>query len=166
MDENDQLKHLEMVQSVINRLAGNSFLIKGWAITISLAGFGLFVNSDYKPAFLVLVAFAAFIFWVLDAYYLKQERSFRRLYEDVANIQNQKNKKGAKILSMDTSRYRNEVSNMLGVMLSFPTVLIYALIFAMIGALYYILVHFQLKGVRFLWREECFSVFTISMFGR
>ncbi len=27
-------KHLEFVQAVINRLAGNSFLLKGWSITL------------------------------------------------------------------------------------------------------------------------------------
>ncbi|MEN9503463.1 MAG: hypothetical protein RI964_2748 [Pseudomonadota bacterium] len=30
----DRLKHLEMLQQVITRMASNSFLIKGWSITL------------------------------------------------------------------------------------------------------------------------------------
>ena len=29
-----KLKHLEMVQGVINRMASNSFMLKGWAVTL------------------------------------------------------------------------------------------------------------------------------------
>ena len=29
-----KLKHLELVQSVINRMASNSFMLKGWAVTL------------------------------------------------------------------------------------------------------------------------------------
>ena len=38
MDDKDQVvKHLEMIQGVVNRLAYNSFLIKGWSMTILAA---------------------------------------------------------------------------------------------------------------------------------
>jgi hypothetical protein len=30
----DKIKHLEMIQAVISRLANNSFLLKGWSITL------------------------------------------------------------------------------------------------------------------------------------
>ena len=32
------IKHLEMIQGVVNRLAHNSFLIKSWSMTILIAG--------------------------------------------------------------------------------------------------------------------------------
>lgn len=32
--ENKQ-KHLEFIQSIINRMAGHSFLLKGWGVTLS-----------------------------------------------------------------------------------------------------------------------------------
>lgn len=136
MDKNGQLKHLEMIQSVINRLAGNSFLIKGWTITIALAGFGLFANNN-SPVFLISVTFGDIIFWILDAYYLRQERLFRALYEDMANIQSLKKRKGMKVLSMDTSKYYKRILGIPRAMFSFPTVLIYIAILAMAGFLYY-----------------------------
>ena len=36
-----KLKHLEMVQGVINRMANNSFMLKGWAVTLVAGIFAL-----------------------------------------------------------------------------------------------------------------------------
>ncbi len=40
MDE-DKRKHLEFIQGVINRHNSNSFMIKGWTITITAALYAL-----------------------------------------------------------------------------------------------------------------------------
>lgn len=121
-----KIKHLEMIQSIINRLAGNSFIIKGWSITLSLAGFGLFLER--KIFFLlILIVFSTIIFWLLDSYYLRQERLFRRLYEDTTNRSaNQKVD-----FSMDISKYQEETRSLVFVMFSFPTLLIYSAILIM-----------------------------------
>lgn len=29
-----KIKHLEMIQGIINRMASNSFYLKGWAVTL------------------------------------------------------------------------------------------------------------------------------------
>ena len=81
MDE-DRRKHLEFIQAVIARMAGNSFLLKGWTITLAAALFTLAVK-DANRVFAVIALFPAVCFWGLDAYYLRQERLFRRLYDDV-----------------------------------------------------------------------------------
>jgi len=86
MDGKDRvIKHLEIVQGVINRLANNSFLIKGWSMTI-LAAAILFIarsNGSYS-AFLTLSFVVPVIgFWTLDGYFLWQERLFRGIYNDV-----------------------------------------------------------------------------------
>jgi hypothetical protein len=36
--EESELKHLEFIQGVIARLANNSFLLKGWSVTL-VAGY-------------------------------------------------------------------------------------------------------------------------------
>ena len=78
MDEH-QIRHLEMVQRVVDRLARTSFLIKGWALTLCVATFG--VALDQGEALLGLLGMLALaVFWVLDAYYLHRERCFRRLH--------------------------------------------------------------------------------------
>src|SRR4051812_14452070 len=80
--EDNRIKHLEMIQAVIGRLGNDSFLVKGWAITVAGAFFGFAVNSD--KAYLALVSVVPTVFfWNLDTYYLWAERLFRILYDDV-----------------------------------------------------------------------------------
>lgn len=77
----DKEKHLEFIQGVINRMAQNSFLIKGWAITLVSALFAL-AAKDANQKYLLVAYFPIVIFWLLDSYYLYQERLFRDLYND------------------------------------------------------------------------------------
>lgn len=74
------VEHLKMVQGVINRMAQTSFILKGWMITVVITILGVSVaNSNTRLGLLAL--FPVLIFWGLDAYYLRQERLFRGLYE-------------------------------------------------------------------------------------
>jgi hypothetical protein len=74
-----QIAHLGLVQAVISRQAGNSFLIKGWALTITAALFGFAIGRDSWQ--LAALAFGpVLVFSWLDAYYFRQERLFRCLY--------------------------------------------------------------------------------------
>jgi len=84
-----KIKHLEFIQNVISRQAKNSFLLKGWVITI-LAALFTFPPKDgaFKQIFTVYVL--VFIFWMLDSYYLWQERLFRALYKHVRKLKEDK----------------------------------------------------------------------------
>lgn len=75
-------KHLELIQGVINRLSTNSFLLKGWSVVLVSALFALAAN-DSRIYFIYLAYFPAFAFWILDGYFLWQERLFRKLYDHV-----------------------------------------------------------------------------------
>ena len=77
-----QVKHLEFIQAVIKRMAGNSFQIKAWAVVLvsALLGFGV---QQESAGFAVIAVFPAVVFWTLDAFYLRQERLFRELYDAV-----------------------------------------------------------------------------------
>ena len=77
-----KLKHLELIQGVINRMAGNSFLLKGWSVTLTSALFAL-AAKDANPFFVYLAYFPCATFWALDGYFLRQERLYRELYEEV-----------------------------------------------------------------------------------
>lgn len=83
MDEK-KIKHLEFIQSIINRMNSNSFAIKGWAITIVSALLALYASSS-KVTYVFVAIIPTIIFWCLDSYYLQQERKFRGLYSDVIN---------------------------------------------------------------------------------
>jgi hypothetical protein len=81
--DEQNLKHLEMIQSVISRLAGNSFSMKGWSITLIAALMAL-AAKDANERYAAVALFPALCFWGLDAYYLRQERLFRKLYDAVS----------------------------------------------------------------------------------
>lgn len=75
-------KHLEFIQTAITRMANNSFLLRGWAVSLVAAVFALSikeVDAEYLMVSLTVLAF----FWALDGYYLALERAFVRLYRDV-----------------------------------------------------------------------------------
>lgn len=75
-----RMKHLELLQATIGRLGTNSFLIKGWALTVS--GGLITVAAGGVGWSVAAIAFLTTVgFWLLDAYYLGQERLFRCLYE-------------------------------------------------------------------------------------
>jgi hypothetical protein len=78
-----KLKHLEFIQGAIARMATNSFLFKGWAITLAaaLAGFGA---AESRAALLVIGVASTTLFWALDGYYLWLERGFVVLHRQVA----------------------------------------------------------------------------------
>lgn len=82
-DRSDHHKHMDYVEGVITRLANNSFLMKGWALTLSSALIGFAVTQ--RNAGLALAALLpSTAFWVLDTYYLRLERAFRAMYADIA----------------------------------------------------------------------------------
>jgi hypothetical protein len=82
---NPNIKHLEFIQAVITRMNTNSFQVKTWTITTTAALLAVYAGT--KNALFVLVAVVPVaISWMLDSYYLTQERRFRGLYNDVAGI--------------------------------------------------------------------------------
>lgn len=95
-----KLKHLEFIQSAVNRMANNSFLLKGWAVAIAGALL-TFSFKELNPRYVLVSLIAIASFWLLDGYYLSRERLFIKLYDHTRKIEN------AKIdFSMDTSSFR------------------------------------------------------------
>ncbi len=83
MDTDEKrIKHLEMIQGVINRLAGNSFAMKGWSVTLISALIVVAVDKG-KGEFALVGVFPALVFWILDGYFLWQERLFHQLFNAV-----------------------------------------------------------------------------------
>ena len=78
-DREQVIKHLEIIQGVINRLANNSFLIKGWSMAIISAAM-LFISKNQNYSEYTILSFWIPVagFWVLYGYFLWQERIFRK----------------------------------------------------------------------------------------
>lgn len=82
MENNNKITHLEMVQGIINRMASNSFMLKGWAVTL-VAGIFALASKDTDKLYFLIAYIPIVVFWGLDSYYLLQERLYRALYNKV-----------------------------------------------------------------------------------
>ncbi len=90
------LKHLEFIQGVIERMGRNSFIIKIQAIVLISAPSILLLLSydeiDLSFAWIIWLwlVISTLLFAFLDAYYLWQEQMFRELYEKVRKTSSDK----------------------------------------------------------------------------
>jgi hypothetical protein len=79
----NKLKHLEFIQNIITRMNSNSFMLKAWTISLISALFALAAN-DANMNYVLVSYIASPVFWILDGFYISQERQYRDLYSDVA----------------------------------------------------------------------------------
>jgi hypothetical protein len=79
----DTVKHLELIQSVVGRMGSNSFAVKAWSVALIAAILALAAQKDGSPCLILAGLLPVIVFWYLDAFYLRQERLFRRLYDAV-----------------------------------------------------------------------------------
>ena len=95
-------KELDLIQEVIKRMANNAFQVKTWMITglsavAALKGELLFQSSyenSYNWAGLGLsIAMLVIIvgFWYLDAFFLRTEKLYRKLYQWVVENRSKTN---------------------------------------------------------------------------
>lgn len=77
-----KMQHLQMIQDVITRMASNSFMLKGWAVTL-IAGIFALASKDTNKLYFIIVYIPVIAFWALDSYYLLQERLYRALYDKI-----------------------------------------------------------------------------------
>lgn len=127
----DQRKHLELLQITITRMAVNSFLIKGWSVTLVAALFAL-AAKDSDQSFVIVSYFPCILFWSLDGYYLAQERKFRSLYEAARSGK-------AEVYSMNTKPHEGQRDTWLSTMPSTTLLLFHGTIIAVISGMMVIL---------------------------
>jgi len=119
----DRVKHLEFVQAVIARHASNAFLIKGWAVTIAAALYGFALDKE-RPALAAVGVVVVAVFYLLDGYYLRQERLFRCLWDALTS--GPESERPA-VFSMRTDDYRhNDYPSWLKVLRARPLCAVYA----------------------------------------
>ncbi|AGK53181.1 hypothetical protein [Bacillus sp. 1NLA3E] len=82
MDE--KLKHLEFIQQAITRMASNSFMLKGWTVTLVVGLFAFANIKEMDSKFILLAFIPAIFFWILDGYFIQQEKKYRDLYKEVS----------------------------------------------------------------------------------
>jgi len=133
------LKAIEVVQGIINRIGRNSFLIKGWTITLVVITM-LLKGTDIQ----ILIAFVPlFVFWYLDAYFLWQERMYRELYKWIITT---KPIELETLFDMNAYRFESDVDSQLRIMRSktlicfYGSVVILILLYAIILPLVILLI--------------------------
>lgn len=119
-----KLKHLEFIQNIINRMARNSFVIKGWTLLL-VAAFLAFIARVGDANLMLIASVPVMLFWALDGYYLHQERRFRALYNSVRALD-----ESDIDFSMDTTELGG--GGLIGAILSKTLLMYYAAILAIL----------------------------------
>lgn len=82
--ESIRIAHLTMLQGVIARMGSNSFTLKALSATFGSAAIAVLATAQHpSPHYAVAALVPIMIFWLMDAQYLRYERSYRRLFERV-----------------------------------------------------------------------------------
>jgi len=125
--DNGRLKHLEIVQQVITRMATNSFFLKGWSVTLLSAILAIAVKEGLYR--MVAISFLPFLmFWILDGYFLHQERLYRKLW-DRLRVEEQETPTN---FSMNTAEVAQEVTSWFGVIFSKTLLLFHGVLLAVL----------------------------------
>ena len=127
-NENKQIAHLSMIQGVITRMGYNSFTLKALAATFGSATVAAIAAMDDPSLYLPIAAVVpVFAFWIMDAQYLRLERAYRKLYDQVRkeNVEDP--------FSLDASPYLKETSSVLRLAFSWSTSWFYFAVFLSLG---------------------------------
>ncbi|WFR55396.1 hypothetical protein QA584_17495 [Anaerocolumna sp. AGMB13025] len=74
-------KEIDLIQSCINRMAQNSFIVKGWLFTIITVVLALLPEKINVKILCIIGFVITFCFWYLDAFFIKMEKIYRWKYE-------------------------------------------------------------------------------------
>ena len=133
-DPHVPVEHLKLVQGVVTRMAGNSALMKAWAVSLVTAAF-VFSGVSDDPHWLIAVGgcIPVIAFWTMDARYLHLERCYIRLYETIVT--------GSSITPFDLNYrpYVSTVESSWKIAFSWSVCRFYGSLFAMMLALLVIL---------------------------
>ncbi len=75
------LKEIDLIQACINRMAQNSFMIKGWTISLVAVVLAVLPESFDLTGLCLIGIVATLCFWYLDAFFLRTEKLYRWKYE-------------------------------------------------------------------------------------
>ena len=84
----DARQYLQMMQENITRMASNSTNCKTWLVTLTTGLLAIGASIETLNGWLFLTLLPIFVFWSMDAYYLKIERGLRnreRLFINIVN---------------------------------------------------------------------------------
>ncbi len=109
-------KEIDLIQGCINRMANNSFLLKGWLVSIIAVILALSPDELNKFIVAVTMILVTVSFWYLDAFFLRTEKLYRKMYEWVL----EKRREGETEFQYDLNphRFNGQVESIVKVMFS------------------------------------------------
>ncbi len=75
------IEELKILQGIINRMAQNSLECKKWTLALAVGVLSLKIEAISNSYGLCVLGVLLACFYLLDAYYLTQERLFREQYQ-------------------------------------------------------------------------------------
>lgn len=106
-DKQNLHKEIDLIQDCIKRMANNSFLLKGWSISLVAVVLAL-SEKNINPYFLGFVVLVPlFSFWYLDAFFLYTEKLYRKMYDWV--IVERPKSNNDKMYNLNPHRFKNEL---------------------------------------------------------
>ncbi|DAB21881.1 TPA: hypothetical protein CPT94_06740 [Candidatus Gastranaerophilales bacterium HUM_22] len=134
-----KIEHLKMIEDIITRMANNSFLVKGWTVTL-IAALLIFADAKNNICFIWIAIIPIIVFWYLDSFYLQLERKYRQLYsfvqQDYINIVKPDYKEQVPLFNMSTENVK--VTNIVRIMFSKSIIPIYSTILIVTLIIYFI----------------------------
>ena len=109
-------KEIDLIQGVITRMANNSFMLKGWIISliaVLLALTDQTIVATKLTYFNFVLILPVIIFWYLDSFFLHKEKCYRRLYDWV--IANRMTSDEF-IYNLNYTRFENQEKSILSIM--------------------------------------------------
>jgi len=97
-------------------MAHNSFLIKGWAISIVAVVLALTEKTTDNYMITAILIIPLICFWFLDAFFLQTEKKYRKMYVDV--LVKRKNDNDEFLYDLNPKRYDKEVKSKIRLMFS------------------------------------------------
>ena len=121
-------KEIDLIQGTINRMATNSFYLKGWTVSIIVAVLALTDHTiiDDEPKYFTLVLLLPLAaFWYLDAYFVHKEKCYRELYNWVIT---NRNKSSDHLYCLNYKRFEGKLNSSFKMMWSGTLLLFYGMI--------------------------------------
>jgi hypothetical protein len=123
-------KEIDLIQNCINRMAQNSFLIKGWSLTVVAVVLALSEKLTDSIYLCMVILIPLVSFWYLDAFFLQTERMYRKMYEWVLNARQKEDY--SCLYDLNPHRFENQVDSIRQIMWSLTLRVFYGIPFFII----------------------------------
>ena len=86
MTVESKIKHLELIQAVITRLSEHSFRLKTFGLIQVVGAMVALVSGKVNALVFLVPVGASLVIWGLDAWFLREERAYRALFDHVRKL--------------------------------------------------------------------------------